>query len=86
MPLCQGLTSNQKGFKFMPNAIIKDPVTLQVYKDLNYATACEDCTHYNPETISCTLAFPVAPFLRAQQIKDLSEKGEMAFCRAIEID
>jgi hypothetical protein len=70
----------------MSNPIIKDQVNALDYKRLNYATACEDCTHFDHQTISCTLAFPVAPFLKAQQLKDLEEKGEMAFCRAIEID
>jgi len=67
-------------------APIKDSVSLEQYKAYNYATACEDCTHFDllPET--CTFTFPTEPFLRRNQIKDIETKGEAAFCRAIEID
>jgi len=65
---------------------IKDNMTLDQYKRLNYATACEDCTHFIQETEKCTLGFPTEQFLRRNQMKDIELSGFMAFCRAIEID
>jgi hypothetical protein len=70
----------------MANPIIKDPVNTKDYERFHYATACEDCTHFDFETVTCTISYPVGHFLKAQQLKDLHERGEMAFCRAIEID
>jgi hypothetical protein len=67
-------------------APIKDKVTLEQYKAYNYATACEDCTHFDLQTETCTFTFPTEPFRRAYQIKDVETNGEAAFCRAIEID
>ncbi len=66
--------------------IIKDPVSLEVYTALHYATACEDCTHFDPPTLICTLGYPTEPHLRKTQIHDLKTIGKVAFCRAQEID
>jgi len=65
---------------------IKDRVTLKQYRTYNYATACEDCTHFDHLAEACTFTFPTEPFRRANQIKDIETNGEAAFCRAIEID
>jgi hypothetical protein len=66
--------------------IIKDHVSLDVYERMNYATACEDCTHFDHETEKCTFGFPTAPHLKRNQLADLEKTGKIAFCRMMEID
>jgi len=65
---------------------IKDKITLERFYAQKYASSCEDCTHFDASTETCTFGFPTEPFRRATQISDLHALGEMAFCRAIEID
>jgi len=66
--------------------IIKDRVTQEQYGRLNYATACEDCSHFDLDGECCTFGFPTKPHLKRNQLRDLETSGMMAFCRAIEID
>ena len=70
----------------MANTIIKDKVNFEIYQKLNYATACEDCTHFDHKPEKCTFGFPTEPHRRQNQLNDLKQSGKMAFCRAIEID
>lgn len=70
-----------------PNTgIIKDYVSLEQYTKLNYATACEDCTHFDLAETNCLFDYPTEPFLKATQLRDLKTEGKIAFCRAQEID
>lgn len=66
--------------------IMKDNVTFEKYMRFGYATACEDCTHFDQATTLCTLGYPTKPHLRENQIRDLKENGQIAFCRTQEID
>ena len=70
----------------MKKTIMSDQVSLESYRKLNFACACEDCTHFDPSTEKCTFNYPTGPHLRRNQLKQLEVQGTMAFCRAIEID
>jgi hypothetical protein len=70
----------------MKKTILMDKVDLKVYREMNYASACEDCTHFDKIPELCTFGFPTAPHLKRNQIESLAATGTMAFCRAIEID
>ena len=70
----------------MKKTIIADKVDMGKYKSMNYACACEDCTHFDVLTETCTFNYPTKPHLRKHQIEQLEALGTMAFCRAIEID
>jgi hypothetical protein len=70
----------------MKNEILKDHVSPQNYKSFNYATACEDCVHFDFLTEICTFGYPTKPHLKRNQIADLENTGMIAFCRTMEID
>ncbi|MCC6277969.1 MAG: hypothetical protein IT289_08655 [Oligoflexia bacterium] len=66
--------------------ILRDHVTVERYKALNYAISCEECSHFDAQTEHCTFGFPTLPHLKRTQIEDLNKDGWIAFCRAMEID
>jgi hypothetical protein len=70
----------------MKNEIISDPVSLEQFKRMNYASSCEDCTHFESLNEKCTFKYPTTPHLRRNQLASLEKSGRMAFCRTIEID
>ena len=71
----------------MPSGpILRDKVPLERFKRLNYAASCEECTHFDAYTETCTFTFPTLAFLKKTQKEDLEKRGEMAFCRMMEID
>lgn len=55
---------------------------------LKYVTtsACEDCTHFNPENDKCTLGYVTEYHRRQRQEQDYLLTGKMVFCRFLEID
>jgi hypothetical protein len=66
--------------------IITDEVGLDRYVAMNYATACEDCSHFDAATETCTFNYPTSPHLKRNQLAQLKANGRMAFCRTMEID
>jgi len=70
----------------MKNKIISDKLTLGDYRHLNYACACEDCTHFDALTENCTFGYPTSDHLKRNQLKQIEDSETIAFCRAIEID
>jgi hypothetical protein len=46
---------------------------------------CEDCSHYSASKGSCTFGFR-AQHTRAEQMAIYERTGQMALCRALEID
>ena len=68
------------------NGIIADVLKLEDYKKLNYACACEDCSHFDKFSETCTFGYPTGAHLRRSQIAQLETLGTIAFCRALEID
>lgn len=68
------------------NPIKTDKVNLDEYRRFNYACSCEDCTHFDHRDEKCTFDYPTEPHLKRNQMAQLKETGEMAFCRAMEID
>ncbi|MDZ4677605.1 MAG: hypothetical protein SGI74_08850 [Oligoflexia bacterium] len=70
----------------MKNEILRDYVNPENYKLLNYATACEDCTHFDFKTETCIFGYPTTPHLKRTQLADLEKNGMIAFCRTMETD
>ena len=68
------------------NKIISDNLALDTYRKLNYACACEDCTHFDALTETCTFGYPTTDHLKRNQLNQIETSGTIAFCRAIEID
>jgi hypothetical protein len=75
-----------RGILLMAQEIIKDALDIEKFKELNYASSCEDCSHFNDTNETCTFGFPTAPHLKRNQLHDLETKGVIAFCRMMEID
>ena len=68
------------------NEIIKDHVEWKQYTRMNYATSCEDCTHFDLHTEVCTFGYPTTPHLKRNQQENIKTSSHMAFCRTMEID
>lgn len=67
-------------------SIKKDTVNPSDY--LNYDTrfSCEDCSHFDPEKVVCTIGYNPAHHVKAEQTHQYFLSGNMAFCRFLEID
>jgi hypothetical protein len=76
--------------KFQPKrihpSIRKDGINPSDYLKYDFRTACEDCSHFNSLSVTCTLGYKTGPHLRAQQQADYNMSGKIAQCRFIEID
>lgn len=76
--------------KFQPKrihpSIKKDGINPSDYMRYDFRSACEDCSHFNSLSITCTLGYKTGPHLRAQQQKDYANGGKIAQCRFLEID
>lgn len=61
---------------------------IQAYDYLHYALpfSCEDCSHFNATSESCTLDLPTELHLKRNQEKSYFLSGKMALCRFQEID
>ncbi len=67
-------------------SIKKDPVNPAAYNQFILPWACEDCTHFDSETETCTLGYNTAYHRAAQQKHDYLLSGKMALCRFQEVD
>ena len=67
-------------------SILLDKVTKENFVKYNYASSCEDCTHFDFQPETCTLGYPTSPHLKRNQWAQILKTGEMAFCRTIETD
>lgn len=56
------------------------------YLHYNFPISCEDCSHFDPEAIKCTLGYNPEPHLKKTQQRSYEVTGTLAFCRFIEID
>lgn len=72
--------------KRIRSSIKKDAVNPTDYLKYDFRTSCEDCSHFDSKTSSCTLGYNTAPHRKAQQIKDYELSGVIAQCRFLEID
>lgn len=67
-------------------SIIFDPVNPTDYRTLNIQYSCEQCSHFDPQNLSCTIGYPTRAHRREQQEKTYFLTGRMAICRFLEID
>lgn len=56
------------------------------YFKYDFRGACEDCSHFEPSTESCTLRFNTEPHLRRNQEASYLLTGKRGLCRFLEID
>ena len=76
--------------KFQPkrirSSIKKDVVNPRDYLKYDFRTSCEDCSHFDSLTPSCTLGYNTLPHRKTQQAHDYELCGAIAQCRFLEID
>lgn len=66
--------------------LILDPVHPQDFNQLNFIYACEQCSHFDQETQSCTIGYDANLHMQKKQLELYELCGRMAFCRFSEID
>ena len=52
----------------------------------NMIFCCEQCSHYDPESDSCTIGYQASVHKRDIQMMRFLSNSHMAFCRFLEID
>lgn len=67
-------------------AIKRDPVNPSDFLKYNAPFACEDCSHFDSDTESCTLGYNAANHRKSVLLRQYELSGSMAFCRFHEID
>jgi hypothetical protein len=72
--------------KRLKTSIRFDSMNPSDYLRYDFRFACEDCSHFNPETTKCTLGYETKWHLRDFQKKSYDLTGKMALCRFLEID
>ncbi len=64
----------------------KDVIHPRDFNAYKIPFACEDCSHFASETITCTLGFNTKNHLRANSLHSYELSGKIAQCRFLEID
>lgn len=72
--------------KRLRKSIKLDRVSPSDFQKLNFAYACEHCSHYSPESESCTLGYPARLHRQEVQLRRYHRHSHMAHCRFLEID
>lgn len=72
--------------KKLRKSMILDGINPQDFREMKIISACEDCSHFNPVAVGCSLGYNSTPHLRENQQKCYELTGKMAFCRFHEID
>ncbi len=67
-------------------SVILDPIHPKDFRELDIIFACEQCSHFAPESQSCAIGYDASKHLRAVQLKSYALLGRVAFCRFSEID
>jgi len=67
-------------------SIRRDPIPAWAYLYLNQPSSCEECTHFQFFTQSCTLGNDTRWHLQAFQMAEYQRSGHIAICRFMEID
>ena len=67
-------------------SIKKDSIHPSDYLRFDFRSSCDDCTHFNLKSETCTLGYNAANHRKAQQIHDYELSGRLALCRFHEID
>ncbi|NJL24278.1 MAG: hypothetical protein HC902_03270 [Calothrix sp. SM1_5_4] len=65
---------------------ILDPIHPRDFRELTIIYACEQCSHFAPETKSCTIGYDASKHLKVVQDHNYELYGRVAFCRFSEID
>ena len=72
--------------KFPRQTIRRDAVNPSDYLHLNFLSSCEDCTHFKPSDVTCTLGYWTKWHRKEFQTAEYERTGKMAICRFIEVD
>jgi hypothetical protein len=67
-------------------SILLDPIHPYDFLNRDIAYSCEQCSHFDPENIKCTIGFNSKNHLKEKQLKTYELTGRMALCRFLEID
>ena len=67
-------------------SLILDPIHPQDFMGLSFTYACEQCSHFDGITETCTIGYDSTKHRQATQLKLYDLTGRMAFCRFMEID
>jgi hypothetical protein len=70
----------------LKRSLILDPIHPRDYRELNIIYACEQCSHFDPSSQSCTIGYDSSKHLKAVQDRSYELLGKVAFCRFSEID
>jgi hypothetical protein len=78
--------SNKQTPKKLRKSIKLDRVSPQEFLHRNPIFCCEQCSHYDPVSDSCTLGYQAKLHKKEIQLQRFYRNGHMAFCRFTEID
>ena len=67
-------------------SIFLDPIHPHDLLNLNVVFCCEDCSHFDPENLKCTIGYNAKNHMKERQLKTYELTGRMAICRFLEID
>lgn len=67
-------------------SLILDPIHPRDYRELDVIFYCEQCSHFDPSSQSCTIGYDASKHLKKVQEQNYQLYGKVAFCRFCEID
>jgi hypothetical protein len=67
-------------------SLILDPIHPRDYRELAVTYYCEQCSHFAPQTETCTIGYDARNHLKRTQDRHYELYGRVAFCRFQEID
>jgi hypothetical protein len=67
-------------------SLILDPVHPADFQRLPFTYACEQCSHFDEISETCTIGYEASKHRQALQLRLYERTGRMAFCRFMEID
>lgn len=87
MKLPKRLKSKGRGYLPKPQrrGIMLDTIRARDFLRLELRFFCDDCAHFNGESLTCTIGYR-ARHTRTEQLRLYELTGKMALCRSIEID
>lgn len=78
--------NSSEGIPSSRRSLILDPIHPQDFNHIAFTYCCEQCSHFDEATGSCTIGYDASKHRRADQLKLYDLTGRMAFCRFMEID
>ena len=72
--------------KRIRQSIKLDVVNPSDFMNYNFIFACEQCSHFDLSSETCSLGYNYQNHQREQNLKTYNLNGKMAFCRFLEID